>query len=54
MPLSIAVADKGYDDEGNHVLVNERRSESVQLHSSKVHTDTFFQYGEHMTGTGNR
>ena len=28
-PLSIAVCDKGYDSEKNHVLVRERRSESI-------------------------
>ena len=42
--ISVTVADKGYDSEGNHVLVRE------QLHAFSVIPARYrlYQYGRHM------
>ncbi|AFU57015.1 putative transposase IS4 family protein [Candidatus Nitrososphaera gargensis Ga9.2] len=36
LPLSVVAADKGYDDEGNHVLVRERMHAYIQCHTATL------------------
>ena len=50
LPLSVVVADRGYDSEDNHLLVRE------DLHAFSVIPARYehVQYGEHMVNIGNR
>jgi len=48
LPLSVVVADKGYDSEDNHILVRERhRAFSIIPHGIRM-----YLHGRRMAGTG--
>jgi hypothetical protein len=50
LPLSVVVADKGYDSEDNHTFVRE------SLHALVLYYlgIDMYQYGRHIKDTGNR
>jgi Transposase DDE domain len=56
LPISVTVADKGYDSENNHVLVRREYLHALSIIPSPRYTyllDTkAFHYGEHMADTG--
>jgi hypothetical protein len=47
-PLSVVVADKGYDSEDNHVMVREKLRDSVLHHPGMK---KMYQYGKLVANT---